>query len=187
MPPPGIFRSASNDTADDTCHEDVVNYDFAYAGNETSHSDERPGCTNTAFSTCPPALARRFWAEPDSNSFRVRGANYKEDRMKQNAGQSIGRLMAVDVVTVDESLYSGFSMHPTERIQLALKREREAKANGTESDMPAFIFVVNIVIPGPRTFCSTSFWQFLANPYICCCCVLFCQSLLSHGILFCRR
>jgi hypothetical protein len=188
LPHPDISRSMSNETTDDNCHEDALNYDFAYVGNENSSSDERSGYAVTAFSTCPPALARRFWAEPDSNSFRVRGANYLEDRLKQNAGQSIGRLVAVDIVTVDESIYTGFSMHPTERIQLALKREKEAKANGTVSDMPPFVFLVNIVIPGPRTFFHfpISLFHWFANRFVFHADSLF-QSLLSHGVLLCRR
>jgi hypothetical protein len=41
------------------------------------------------------------------------------------------------------------SIHPTERIQRALRREKKLKEMGKESDMPPFIFVVNIVLPGP--------------------------------------
>lgn len=160
--PPEISRSTSIETVDDTGHEDALNYDFTFAGNETSNNDERSFCTSTSLAMIPPPLTTRFWAEPDSNSFRVRGANYKVDRLKQNAGQSIGRLVAVDVVNVDEPLYMGLSLHPTERIQLALQREKEALANGTESDMPPFVFIVNIVIPGPRTSLPTPLLQLLA-------------------------
>jgi Protein ENHANCED DISEASE RESISTANCE 2, C-terminal/START domain len=139
----GLVRNASTDTNDDTLHEDYINYDFAYAGNESM------GDSSSKFCARPMPLTRAMWAEPDPNSFRVRGLHYKYDRKKCNAGPSIGRLMVVDVVSVDKPLYDGFSIHPTERIQLALQRERELLAKGLESDMPPFIFVVNICLPGP--------------------------------------
>ena len=130
--------------SDGDYHEHLVNYDFAFANRETIRPDDSP----TGLATTPPALPAERWAEPDSNSFRVRGRNYKEDRKKINAGASIGRLVAVDVVEVDKPIYSGFTTHPTERVQLALKKEKLLKEKG-ESDMPPFLFVVNIVLPGP--------------------------------------
>lgn len=158
-PPVGISRSQSVETTDDTCHEDAEHYDFNFCRNETSHNDDGSGRLRGKFSSCPVPLTMQYWAEPDSNSFLVRGANYKTDRLKQNAGRSIGRLVAVDVVTVDEPLYSGFSLHPTERIQQGLNRERNAP-KGNEVDLPPFVFVVNIVLPGPRTFVSVV-WSYL--------------------------
>mmetsp|Transcript_8683 Transcript_8683/g.15673 ORF Transcript_8683/g.15673 Transcript_8683/m.15673 type:complete len:398 (+) Transcript_8683:1-1194(+) len=97
----------------------------------------------------PAPLASSKWAEPDSNSFMVRGPTYKMDREKINAGTSIGQLIAVDVVHVNKPIYGGMSTHPSERIQLALKREQMLKEKGRRSDMPPFIFVVNIILPGP--------------------------------------
>ena len=41
------------------------------------------------------------------------------------------------------------STHPTERIQLALQKEYQLQKAGIASDMPPFIFVVNIILPGP--------------------------------------
>lgn len=144
--PHGITRNVSTDTNDEIVNEDFVNYDFAYAANESRV--EIPE-TATGINARPLPLTTKMWAEPDSNSFRVRGMEYKHDKLKCNAGPSVGRLIAVDVVSVDKPLYSGFSVHPTERIQLALQKERDLKGKGLESDMPPFIFVVNIVLPGP--------------------------------------
>mmetsp|Transcript_41980 Transcript_41980/g.100882 ORF Transcript_41980/g.100882 Transcript_41980/m.100882 type:complete len:1103 (+) Transcript_41980:157-3465(+) len=110
-------------------------------------SDKFPDIAST-----PKPLSNDGWAEPDSNSFFVRGPTYLSDRKKINAGASVGRLIAVDVVAVDEAQYGGMSMHPTERIQLALKREKRLKALGKKSDVPPFIFCVNIVLPGPPFF-----------------------------------
>jgi hypothetical protein len=101
----------------------------------------------------PKPLAPKRWAEPDPNSFIVRGPKYKDDGVKINAGASIGHLIAVDVVRVDKPMLTGMSVHPTERIQLALQREKEMKAKGQHSDAaPPFTFVVNIVIPGMQCF-----------------------------------
>lgn len=146
LSPPSMARNASMDTADDTLNEDIVNYDFTYACNESRCDIPE---TNTEISSWPIPLTTDMWAEPDPNSFRVRGLNYKVDRKKCNAGPSIARLIAVDVVSVDKPIYTGFTIHPTERVQLALAKERELKAKGIESDMPPYIFVVNIALPGP--------------------------------------
>ena len=51
-----------------------------------------------------------------------------------------------------------FSLHPTERLQVALQREKELQASrgggediGTETSsiLPPFVFIVNITLPGP--------------------------------------
>mmetsp|Transcript_28793 Transcript_28793/g.77999 ORF Transcript_28793/g.77999 Transcript_28793/m.77999 type:complete len:1034 (+) Transcript_28793:224-3325(+) len=100
----------------------------------------------------PAPLGPERWAEPDPNSFLVRGPNYLHDGKKINAGSSIGQLIAMDCVLVDKPILSGMSVHPTERIQLALKREREMKEKGQLCDTPAFVFVVNIVVPAAQCF-----------------------------------
>lgn len=126
---------------------DFVNYDLRYANRERCDSvtfDSLAGLESR-----PPPLSYDKWAEPDANSFLVRGPTYKKNRVKINAGASIGRLVAVDLVAVDKPIFSGMSTHPTERIQLALERERKLKELGKESDMPPFVFMVNIVLPGP--------------------------------------
>jgi hypothetical protein len=127
---------------------DLVNYDLRYANRE--RHDSMTFDTISGIESRPKPLEFEKWAEPDANSFYVRGPSYKKDKVKINAGSSIGQLIAVDVVLVDKPIYSGMSTHPTERIQLALEREKKLKARGQEeSDMPPFIFVVNIILPGP--------------------------------------
>jgi hypothetical protein len=125
--------------------EDPYSYDFTFASEEFHAEDGRKG----SISNNPPPLPLEKWAQPDANSFRVRGKTYKEDKVKINAGSSIGRLVAVDVVRVDEPIYSGLSLHPSERMQVALQREKRLLAKGKPSDLPPFCFIVNIVLPGP--------------------------------------
>ena len=125
--------------------EDHINYDFNYS----SHEDHNTARNLSSIASFPPPLPHHKWVQPDANSFRVRGKDYKTDKVKINAGSSIGRLFAVDVVRVDEPFYSGLSLHPTERIQLALEREKQLLAKGSPSDIPPFVFLVNIVLPGP--------------------------------------
>ncbi|KAL3918794.1 MAG: hypothetical protein SGILL_004070 [Bacillariaceae sp.] len=122
-------------------------YDMRFANRE--RCDSFTSTRFPAIGSHPEPLSNEKWAEPDANSFMVRGPSYKQDGVKVNAGSSIGQLIAVDVVRVDNPLYSGMSMHPSERVQIGLKREKILKEKGMKSDMPPFIFVVNIVLPGP--------------------------------------
>jgi hypothetical protein len=141
----GIAHAVSSDSVEDTVlPDDFVDYDYTYACHEVDIVQTITGLENT-----PRPLDTEKWTIPDSNSFRVRGMHYKEDKKKYNAGPSIGRLVAVDVVSVDKPIYSGFTVHPTERMQLALRKEALLMAQSIESDMPPFFFVVNIVLPGP--------------------------------------
>ncbi len=144
--PPG--KSSTNSSArEQPASNDFVNYDLRYANLERYDSVM---CDSLAgLESQPPPLNYDKWAEPDANSFLVRGPTYKKDRVKINAGASIGRLVAVDLVAVEKPIFSGLSTHPTERIQRALERERKLKEQGKESDMPPFVFMVNIVLPGP--------------------------------------
>jgi hypothetical protein len=122
-------------------------YDMRFANRE--RCDSFTSMRFPSIGSHPEPLSSEGWAEPDANSFMVRGPSYKEDGVKINAGSSIGNLFAVDVVQVDSPIYKGMSVHPSERIQRALKREKIMKEKGMESDMPPFIFVVNIILPGP--------------------------------------
>jgi hypothetical protein len=141
-----VLRNHSSDSfgGDDTA-AGGSDYDFSYCRRESCIAKK----AESYIATHPPATPSAKWAEPDPNSFRVRGPTYLVDRQKINAGPSIGRLICADVVTVDEPIYSGMSIHPNERIQLALKREMDMLKKGKDSPMPPFVFVVNIVLPGP--------------------------------------
>ena len=142
LSPAMVQRSRSIDSVEE---HDPRSYDFAFANRESLLSED----SATGIASHPPPLPPEKWAEPDANSFRVRGPNYLTDKKKDNAGDSIGRLIAVDLVHVDKPIYTGMTTHPTERLQLALKREQSLKDKGVDSDLPPFIFVMNIILPGP--------------------------------------
>ncbi len=131
----------SGDISDDEDDED--NYEFQHTD---VVSDSAP-ITSSEIALNPPPTLKDWWMEPDANSFRVRGKNYLNDKHKINAGSSLFRLFAADIVEVDTPIMGGMCPHPTERVQLALERERVAKAQGLSSDMPPYVFVVNIVMP----------------------------------------
>ncbi|KAL3804326.1 hypothetical protein HJC23_011254 [Cyclotella cryptica] len=163
---PILDASPSVDASDDE-EPDIVNYDFQYSGKEMPRRASGDGLMEvvspaklsdgsaqgppTIFSHPPPTITE-WWAEPDANSFRVRGKTYKEDSRKINAGSSLFRLIAADVIETDFPILNGMCLHPTERVQLALARERQAKLTGKPSDMPPFIFCVNISMPGPPNY-----------------------------------
>jgi hypothetical protein len=148
VPKPSLSSSGKATTAGAT--NEQMNYDLRYADRERFDASIRFAAeTFCGLESNPPSLINTKWAEPDANSFLVRGPSYLKSRKKVNAGASIGRLVAVDLVKVDKPIFTGMSTHPTERIQLALAKERAQKEAGKPSDMPPFIFVVNICLPGP--------------------------------------
>lgn len=128
--------------------DDESDYDFSYSERESVASPRR----GMAIMSNPSPLTMDKWAQPDANSFRVRGKTYKTDRKKVNAGSSIGRLIAVDVVQVAKNFFTGFCAHPKERMQVALQRDRQRIENGLASDLPPFIFCVNVCLPGPPCY-----------------------------------
>jgi hypothetical protein len=153
------LRANNSMESEDLAHdlaEDLHNYDFSFAGREMLQEEDVTGRSTTGLATYPPPFDK--WAEPDANSFRVRGKNYKVDRQKINAGRSVGRLIAVDVVHVDAPIYTGFTTHATERFQLALAKDKALKEKGLPSDLPAFVFCVNIVLPGPPFYHGVFFY-----------------------------
>ncbi|KAL9191069.1 hypothetical protein ACHAXT_000775 [Thalassiosira profunda] len=168
---PSLDNRGSGELSDD---EELSDYDYQYSSrellfsadgyrqsssssavrndslNESSHMD---GARASSISTVPPPTLSQWWAEPDANSFRVRGKTYKTDNKKINAGSSLFRLFATDIVETDVPIMTGMCSHPKERVQQALQRDREAKANGIDSsECPPFVFAINIVMPGPPNY-----------------------------------
>jgi len=131
------------------------NYDYRFSDRELTSNRDR---INTAdlidksISSNPGPLLASKWAEPDANSFRVRGKRYLSNKKKINAGNSLFRLITVDVIKAEKQFLTGVSLHPGERIQKALEIEKEAKGRGVPSDMPPFVFVMNLSLKGPPAY-----------------------------------
>lgn len=139
--------------------DEYNNYDFRYSRIECN----RDRC-NTAdlvtqsISSNPAPCNEEKWAEPEAKSFRVRGENYMIDRQKINAGNSLFRLLAVDIFKVEKQMLTGVCLHPEGRMQMALASEREAKAKGIDTDLPPFVFVMNLSVRGPPSYNIVSFF-----------------------------
>jgi hypothetical protein len=86
------------------------------------------------------------WSEPSAESFQIRGPTYISDRKKMNSEVAAFRLMTVDMIKTEEPLYEAMCAHPRERVQQAIKREKES---GTK-EMPDFVFAVNLCIPAGK-------------------------------------
>lgn len=91
------------------------------------------------FRSRPATLDIRQWAEPDSDQFKVRGKNYIKDHKKIRAGESMFKLITVDLVECDHPIMSGLCSRKNERVQLALRR----------GDLPPYVVAINIIVPGP--------------------------------------
>jgi len=85
----------------------------------------------------PPVLMPSMWTEPDASSFRIRGETYNADKVKKPSAPSLFKLVAIDFFEVPEPT-PNISAHPRNRVSLALQRGD-----------PAWVFVVNIMVPGP--------------------------------------
>jgi len=132
----------------------IVDEDELLTSPSQSLPPNSPARSRLSFSSLPSAIATnpepippKYWSEPDSDSFKVRGKDYKTDKKKINAGDSVFKLIALDVVEGHESLLGGICKLPNERVQQALKAEREG---GPQA--PKFIVAINIAIPGPPYF-----------------------------------
>ena len=128
--------------------EDAVISDYRFVEREEVVGPEELSLDETkvlSWAIDPPPCVTWAWAAPDANSFLTRGKNYLVDRKKYNAGDSVFRLFAVDMVEVDGTIYSGMCAHPKERVQKALKRERQ----GLPSDLPPYVVAINIAVAGP--------------------------------------
>ena len=102
------------------------------------------------FVSDPAAVRVQAWSEAPAPSFYVRGPNYLTDRKKQPSEESVFSLLTIDLIQTsdDRPIMNGLCYHPDERIQKALRRERETG----EKELPEFIFAVNLAVPGPPVY-----------------------------------
>jgi hypothetical protein len=89
----------------------------------------------------PPTLPAEMWAEPDLETFRLRGKTYNQDKQKVLSAPSLFKLVAVDVFEVPEPTRN-IAAHPKNRVFLANQRGDSA-----------WCFVMNIMVPGPPFLC----------------------------------
>ncbi len=102
----------------------------------------------------PPPLRLDAWSEPAAETFQVRGPNYLTDKAKEPSQEAAFHLLTVDMVQAEQPIYTGLCAHPQQRIQQALKRERETGVQ----ELPSFIFAVNLCVPGDKTYHQVSYF-----------------------------
>jgi Protein ENHANCED DISEASE RESISTANCE 2, C-terminal len=102
----------------------------------------------------PFPLRLDAWTEPAAEKFSVRGPNYLSDSVKVPSEAAAFRLLTVDIVQADQPVYTGMCAHPQERIQQAMKRERETGVK----ELPEFIFAVNLCVPGDKSYHQVSYF-----------------------------
>jgi hypothetical protein len=84
-----------------------------------------------------PTLPPEYWQDINASTFKVRGPTYIKDSIKAVSKPALFKLIAIDLFEVQENMQN-ISSHPQNRVALAAAR-------GDDS----FIFVMNIMIPGP--------------------------------------
>lgn len=104
--------------------------------------------------TVPPPLRLMAWSEPPSENFKVRGPKYLKNSKKLPSEPSVFQLLTVDLVQTKTPYMGGICSLPKERIQLALQREQETGIR----ELPAFVFCVNIVLPGEPCYHLVSYF-----------------------------
>jgi len=104
--------------------------------------------------TIPPPLRLEAWAEPPSDSFKVRGPYYLRNNKKEPSDGSVFQLLTVDIVQIKKPAMGGICSLPNERIQLALKREQETGIR----ELPEFVLCVNLIMPGDPMYHLVSYF-----------------------------
>jgi hypothetical protein len=95
----------------------------------------------------PPILSSTMWQESDSTAFKVRSSTYNTDKVKCNSAPGLFKLIAVDFYEVPETTHN-IASHPRNRVSLALQRGD-----------PTWVFVVNIMVPGPPFLSFVVYFQ----------------------------
>jgi hypothetical protein len=92
----------------------------------------------------PHPLRLDAWSEPAAETFSIRGPAYLKDKKKMASEPSAFSLLTVDLIQSNVPLHGGMCAHPLERVQQALKREAKTGIR----ELPAFVFAVNLCVPG---------------------------------------
>jgi len=95
---------------------------------------------------------KHCWGEPASDIFKVRGGNYLTDKKKENSGQSLCRLLAVDFLKAPPGYdFSEIAKRPGGPL------ERLHHAHAAIGRTPPFVVIINFIFkngdePGTMTF-----------------------------------
>lgn len=100
----------------------------------------------TVANTPPPILPSHMWTEPDAASFKVRGKTYCTDKVKASSAPSLFKLACIDFFEVPEATHN-ISAHPRNRVAMAAQRGD-----------PSWMFVLNIMVPGPPFLSFVAYW-----------------------------
>ena len=111
-------------------------------------------CNTTKFRSEPHPLRLEAWSEPAAENFQVRGPNYMSDRKKVPSEPSAFTLLSVDLVNCEAPMYDGICNHPEERVQKALRLEKETG----ERHLPEFVFCVNLCVPGQTIYHQATYF-----------------------------
>lgn len=104
------------------------------------------GVEITVANTPPPILPSYMFAEPDAASFKVRGRSYNSDKVKTSSAPSLFKLACIDFFEVPEPT-PNISAHPRNRVAMAAQRGD-----------PSWMFVLNIMVPGPPFLSFVAYW-----------------------------
>ena len=110
----------------------------------------------------PAPLRWNAWSEAVAGSFSVRGAHYLRDGKKSPSAPALFKLLTVDLVAANDrpNFATGMCSHPDERVQTALRRERETGQTGQL--LPEFIFAVNLCVPAAGSGSAVACYHLVA-------------------------
>jgi hypothetical protein len=94
-----------------------------------------------------------MWSEPDASNFKVRSESYKTNKVKCCSTNSVFRLIAVDLYEVAAATPHIFSLPQIQN------RMNVASLRGEENGRASWLFVVNIMIPGPPFYSFVMFFE----------------------------
>lgn len=115
---------------------------------DSAEDDAADSAAGGSIATIPaPTLPLDMYKEPDARSFRVRGANYIEDRIKVVSAPYLFKLLCCDLFEVPGPT-TNICSHPRNRVYRALQRNEDV-----------WVFAVNIMVPGPPYLSFVAYFQ----------------------------
>jgi hypothetical protein len=157
-PPPMPQRKKLHQRGVSTCEVPKRKLHNDSSGTPSHHHPKVPARQNstpvdhllTNLLNDPTAVRVDAWAEPPASSYNVRAPSYLKDRQKEPSEESLFQLLTLDLIqsASGEPIMGGLCSHPDERIQKALRREKETG----HQELPEFIFAVNLAVPGPPVY-----------------------------------